>query len=341
MKIKELEQFIKEKGLPKFRLSQIIKAIYQDSIILFEEISTLPKDLRSELNAKMKILSFEPMRVLKADDKSSYKALLKAGDDNLFETVIMINKEDRWTVCLSSQIGCPVGCPFCATGKNGFKRNLKSEEIADQVLFWQNYLKKNLPKSKLDSVVFMGMGEPFLNWENVKEAIKKLTDPGLFGFGARNISVSTIGVIGGIKKFAKEFSQVNLAVSLHTANNDKRNALIPINEQNDLGKLQKTLNQYIEKTNRKLFIEYVMLENINDSKEDAIKLGEYVKSFQKPYLILVNLIPYNETCKNFKPTTTHNIEKFKNELMRQKVQVTVRKSLGKEIKGACGQLAGK
>lgn len=341
MKIKELEQFLSEQGMPKFRLNQIIKAIYQDSLLSFQDISTLPKDLRAELDKKMAILSFEPIRILKADNKSSFKALLKAGDGNMFETVIMKNKTDRWTVCLSCMIGCPIGCPFCATGKSGFKRNLTSEEIVDQVLFWQNYLKINFSKTKLDSIVFMGMGEPFLNWENVKQAIKKLTDPGLFAFGDRNISVSTIGIADGIKKFAKEFPQINLAVSLHTADNDKRDALVPINREDNLKKLHKIIDWYIEQTNRKVFFEYTLLENINDSQHDAAELAEYIKSFAKPYLILVNLIPYNETSKNFKPTSAHNIEKFKNELMRNKVQATVRKSLGKEIDGACGQLAGK
>jgi 23S rRNA (adenine(2503)-C(2))-methyltransferase len=341
MKIKELEQFLSAKGMPKFRLNQIIKAIYQDSILSFQEMSTLPKDLRAEMDKTIKILSFEPVKVLISDDQASAKVLFKTPDNLNFESVIMKNKADRWTVCLSSQIGCPIGCPFCATGKNGFKRNLTSEEITDQVLFWQNYLKINSPKTKLDSIVFMGMGEPFLNWENVKQAIKKITDPGLFGFGNRNISVSTIGIIEGIKKIAKEFPQINLAVSLHAASDKKRNMLVPINEQHNLKKLRQAIDLYIEQTNRKVFFEYTMLENVNDSQHDAVELGEYVKSFAKPYLILVNLIPYNETSKNFSPTSSREIEKFKNELMRNKVQATVRKSLGKEIEGACGQLAGK
>jgi len=341
MKIKELEQFLNAKGMPKFRLNQIIKAIYQDSILSFQEISTLPKDLRAEMEKTIKILPFEPIKVLISGDKASAKALFKTPDNLNFESVIMKNKDDRWTVCLSSQIGCPIGCPFCATGKNGFKRNLVSEEITDQVLFWRNYLKINFPETKLDSIVFMGMGEPFLNWDNVKQAIKKLTDPGLFAFGNRNISVSTIGIIDGIKKFAKEFPQINLAISLHTADDEKRNALVPINEENNLKKLRQAIDLYIEQTNRKVFFEYTMLEKINDSAHDAKELAEYVRSFAKPYLILVNLIPYNETSKKFHPTPSREIEKFKNELMRNKVQVTVRKSLGKEIEGACGQLAGK
>jgi len=341
MKIKELEKFVAENNLPKYRLTQIVKAIYQDGVASWQEISTLPKDLRATLENTIKILSGQPIRVLKADNKSSFKTLLKAEDGSVFETVLMRNKPGRWTACLSCQVGCPIGCVFCATGQGGFKRNLTGEEINDQIIFWQNYIKVNFPDDKLDSIVYMGMGEPFLNWDNVKESIKELTDPNLFGFGDRNISVSTIGIIDGFKKLAKDFPQVNLAVSLHCAINQKRNELVPINEQYNLTKLRQAINQYIDATNRKVFLEYVMLADVNDGKEDSQALIEYVQSFDKPYLLHVNLIPYNETQSKLKMTDPEKVEKFKNFLAKNKVSVTVRRSLGREIKGACGQLAGK
>ena len=341
MKIKELEKFVAENNLPKYRLTQIVKAIYQDGVASWQEISTLPKDLRATLENTIKILSGQPIRVLKADNKSSFKTLLKAKDGSVFETVLMRNKPGRWTACLSCQVGCPIGCVFCATGQGGFKRNLTGEEINDQIIFWQNYIKVNFPDDKLDSIVYMGMGEPFLNWDNVKESIKELTDPNLFGFGDRNISVSTIGIIDGFKKLAKDFPQVNLAVSLHCAINQKRNELVPINEQYNLTKLRQAINQYIDATNRKVFLEYVMLADVNDGKEDSQALIEYVQSFDKPYLLHVNLIPYNETQSKLKMTDPEKVEKFKNFLAKNKVSVTVRRSLGREIKGACGQLAGK
>ncbi|HOZ55987.1 MAG: Ribosomal RNA large subunit methyltransferase Cfr [Parcubacteria group bacterium ADurb.Bin316] len=340
MKIKELEKFIAANNLPKYRLQQIVKAIYQEGVILWQEISTLPKDLRVELEKRIEILSCQPIRMLKADNKSSFKALLKAGDGCVFETVLMRNKPGRWTACISCQVGCPIGCVFCATGQGGFKRNLESEEINDQILLWLNYIKNNFPKEKLNSIVYMGMGEPFLNWENVKESIKELTNPELFGFGDRSISVSTIGIVDGFKKLAKDFPQVNLAVSLHCANNDKRSELVPINDQYNLTKLRQAINQYISLTNRKVFLEYVMLADINDTKEDSGYLVEYVKSFDKPYLLHINLIPYNETKGKFKMTSQEKADRFKNYLAKNKISVTIRRSLGREIKGACGQLAG-
>ncbi len=339
MKIKELEKFVAKNNLPKYRLEQVREAVYREGIISWQEISTLSKDLRATLESAIRILSFQVVRILKANDKASFKAMLKTDDGNFFETVIMRNRPGRWTACLSCQIGCPIGCRFCATGQGGFKRNLTSEEITDQILLWQNYLKRNFNTDKLDSIVFMGMGEPFLNWENVKSSIKELTDQSLFGFGDRNVSVSTVGIIDGFKKLAKEFPQINLAVSLHAVNNAQRSDLVPINQQHDIVKLRQAINQYIDKTNRKVFLEYVMLRGINDGKEDAIALAEYVKSFDKPYLLHVNLISYNETATDFESTSTRDIEKFKNEIARKKISVTIRKSLGKEIRGACGQLA--
>jgi adenine C2-methylase RlmN of 23S rRNA A2503 and tRNA A37 len=264
-----------------------------------------------------------------------------AVDGNKIESVMMKNSSGRWTVCLSAQVGCPIGCIFCATGQDGFKRNLTSEEISDQVLFWQNYLKKNLKDAKVDSLVFMGMGEPFLNWENVKGAIKDLIDPELFGLGARCVSVSTIGIPTGIKKLAKDFPQVNLAVSIHSANEKKRAVLVPVSHEYNLVKLRQAIDNYLNLTNRKVFIEYVLLAGVNDNKEDARELAEYLKTFTKPYLLHVNLISYNKTKADFQPLTAEQAERFKNELSRNKISVTIRKSLGKEIEGACGQLAGK
>lgn len=337
MNIKKLEQFLQENRLPKFRLDQIIKAIYQDGVSAFAEISTLSKELREKLKNEISILSFEAQSMLVAKNGQSIKALLKLSDSNLIETVLLSPNGKTWSACVSCQVGCAMGCRFCATGKMGFKRNLTAEEITDQILFWRQYLKGQ----KLDTIVYMGMGEPFLNWQEVSESIKNLTDERLFGFGSRSISVSTSGVPEGIEKLAKEFPQVNLALSLHFASDEKRDEAMPINRKNNLGKLKIALQNYFAKTKRKVFLEYVMLEKINDSREDADKLIRFVKSIGKLQLLHINLIRYNSTDSAFKSSSKERTIDFKNYLLQNHIPVTIRKSLGEEIQGACGQLAGK
>jgi len=351
MDIKKIEEKLKELGQPSFRLKQIRKAVFEDGVSAFSEISTLAKDLREKLDEEMKILSFEVEKVLATKDGQSVKALLKLEDGKNIETVLISPKPGDWSACISCQVGCPMNCRFCATGKMGLQRNLTAEEITDQVLFWKQWLKndsvRNLTPtislerrvSILNNVVYMGMGEPFLNWENVQESIKNLIDPELFGFGSRSISVSTAGIPEGIAKLAKEFPQVNLAISLHFADDQKRSEFMPVNKKYNLTDLKKSLQEYFQKNNRKVFIEYILLENINDSQEDANKLAKYLKSIGKLQLLHVNLIRYNATGEELKPSSRNRAEEFKNFLIKNRIQVTTRKSLGEEIQGACGQLA--
>ena len=351
MDIKKFEQILKDNNQPKFRLEQIQKAIYRDGASSFSEITTLSKELRETLEKEMKILSFNVEKVLVAKDGQSIKALLKLSDGNCIETVLLSPRPDTWTACISSQVGCPLGCAFCATGKGGFKRNLTAEEITDQVLFWRQYLKKNFRlfencKLKIENcdvknIVYMGMGEPFLNWEEVKKSVEDLINPKMFEIGSRSISISTAGVQGGIEKFLDEFPQVNLAISLHFADNEMRSKYMPANRSYDLEKIKETLKNYFKKSKRKIFIEYIMFDGLNDSIEDAKKIAEYLNSVGNSYLLHVNLISYNETSGEFKSSSGNKIEKFKSYLLQNKINVTVRKSLGQEIQGACGQLAGK
>lgn len=347
MDLQKLEQFLKDNNQPKFRLEQIQKAVYKDGISAFSEITTLSKDLREALEKEMKILSFEVKKVLPSNDGNSAESLLELSDGKLIESVLISPKPGLWSVCVSCQAGCPVGCRFCATGKMGFKRNLTAEEIADQVLFWRQYLQKNLKfkisNLKLTNVVYMGMGEPFLNWEQVSESIKILTDKKLFGFGSRSLSVSTAGIAEGIEKMAKEFPQVNLAVSLHFADDEKRGQYMPINKKDNLESLKKALQKYFEITKRKVFLEYIMLDKINDSVEDAKKLADYIYSIGKLQLLHVNLIRFNATpetsIENLKPSSKNQTQFFKKELENRHISITIRKSLGEEVQGACGQLA--
>ena len=353
MDIKKLEQILKDNNQPKFRLEQIQKAIFQDGISTWAKVTTISKELREILEKEIKILSFDVEKVLVAKDGQSIKALLKLIDSNRIETVLLSPRKDTWTACISSQVGCPLGCAFCATGKGGFKRNLTAKEITDQVLFWKQYLKKfqisiRQPADKIknydiNNIVYMGMGEPFLNWEEVKKSVENLINPKMFEIGSRSISISTAGVQGGIEKFLEEFPQVNLAISLHFADNEMRSHYMPANRAYDLEKIRETLKDYFKKSKRKIFIEYIMFDGLNDSIEDAKKLVEYLNSIGNSYLLHVNLISYNDSpageLGEFKSSSGNKIEKFKSHLLQNKINVTVRKSLGQEIQGACGQLA--
>lgn len=339
MNINNLEEFLKNNNQPNFRLGQIKKAIFQEGVSSFSEISTLSKDLRELLNEKLLLLSFDAEKVLLSKDEQSMKALLRLKDGNLTETVLIAPKPGVWSACISCQVGCSIGCKFCATGKMGFTRNLSAEEITDQVLFWQQYLKTK--NQKLSTVVYMGMGEPFLNWKEVSQSLRDLLDADMFGFGARSISVSTSGIPEGIEEMSEEFPQVNLALSLHFASDEKRSAVMPINQKNNLEKLRGALQKYFAKTKRKVFLEYVMLDGVNDSKSDADKLIQFIKSIGKAQLLHVNLIRYNSTDSQFKSSSKEKTMQFRDYLEKNRTEVTIRKSLGEEIQGACGQLAGK
>jgi 23S rRNA (adenine(2503)-C(2))-methyltransferase len=355
MNLKNLEKILKDNKQPKFRLGQIKKAVYQDGISSFSEISTIPKDLRFALE-EIEILSFEVERILTSKDKNSIKALLKLTDGNEIETVLISPKDGIWSVCISCQVGCQMNCAFCATGQTGFKRNLTAEEITDQVLFWKQYLnKKQETRNKeqenfksqiqnqnfrLSNVVYMGMGEPFLNWEEVLESLKILSDPKGLSFGSRSISISTVGIPGGIEKLIKDFPQVNLAVSLHFSRDEKRDEFMPANKSLNLEKLKIELEKYFQVSSRKVFLEYIMFSRLNDDIENAQSLMRYIKSFKKPHLLHVNLIRYNSTDSDqFKTSSAEQAVKFRNYLLQNNINCTIRRSLGEDIQGACGQLA--
>ncbi len=340
MDIGKLGKVLSSEKMPRYRLDQIKKAIFRDGVSSFLEISTLPKGIREILDQVVPILPFSVVQVFKSLDGDVKKALLKLNDGKKIETVLISPKPGIWSACISSQVGCPIGCFFCATGKNGFERNLTSDEITGQVLFWRQYLRENKIKGIFGNIVYMGMGEPFLNWKEVKKSIQNLTDPSFFGFGSRSLSVSTVGIPQGIEKMAKDFPQVNLAISLHFGNDKNRSKYIPINKSYNSDYLKKAIENYFRKTKRKIFLEYTMLEGINDSIQDADDLIDFIKSTENNYLLHVNLIKYNETGYGFVSSSGVVIKKFKDYLESKKINVTTRKSLGEDIQGACGQLAG-
>jgi len=323
---------------PKYRFSQCQKAVFVDLIDDWDQAYVLPKELRESLN---KEIDLEIIGQNSELDNNVTKALLPLSDKNQIETVLMKHKDKRNTVCVSSQVGCPLGCLFCATGQMGYKRNLTTDEIIMQVLYFSRILKKD--KQKVTNIVFMGMGEPFLNFENVMDAIKIFNDKDGINIGARHISVSTIGIPQGIKDLAKQDLQVNLAISLHAPNDKLREQLIPINKKYNIRDVLNAAKIYIEQTNRQIMFEYVMIKGFNDQPNHAQELVDLLKPFPRK-LYLINLILYNpsEFPKNkFQPSTRKQVEIFKHILGRNKISVTERYRLGRGIQAACGQLANK
>jgi 23S rRNA (adenine(2503)-C(2))-methyltransferase len=337
-----LEKFLGERKVPAFRMKQIKTAIFKEAALTFDEITVLPKDLRDELDRNFKILPFEVVKVFASTEGNSCKALVKLNEGAFIETVIMSLKPGVWSACVSCQLGCAMKCAFCATGALGFKRNLTAPEIWGQVLFWNNYLRRNKMAERVADVVYMGMGEPFNNFENVAASIDTFTDKDAFGMSQRSIAVSTSGVFGQIEEFAEKFPQVNLALSLHSADLEKRKALMPVTFAYDLDKIAEGLQKYFAKCNRKVFIEYILLDGVNDTLEDAEKLLNYLKRIGRRELLLVNLIVFNPVAHaKFQPSSKNQAIKFKEFLVAHKVHATIRKSLGQDIDGACGQLAAK
>jgi len=318
---------------PKFRHQQLDQAVYVDLIDNWDQASVLPKDLRAKLNAGCP-LEIKAEVVKTSGAEPTQKALIKLEDGAEIETVLIRQKGNRNTVCVSSQVGCPLACAFCATGQMGFTRNLKAHEIVEQVLFFMRALKKEGGEAKVDNIVFMGMGEPFLNYSEVIKALKWLNDAESFNFGSRRLSVSTSGIPEGIIKIGGEKLQLNLAVSLHFATDLSRRRYMPVANKYPLEKLMPAVDDYIRKTGRKVMFEYLMIKDINDSDNDAKLLAALMN---KP-LYMVNLIPYNPTGR-FQASSAERVAKFKKILEDAEINVTTRHSYGGGIEAACGQLA--
>jgi 23S rRNA (adenine2503-C2)-methyltransferase len=317
---------------PRFRLSQAKKLIFKDFIEDWSQASVFSLELRNDLITRFP-LKIESQLFVAKDNKSG-KAVLTLDDGSRIETALMIHPGNRNTVCLSCQVGCPLACKFCASGKS-FRRNLTVDEILLQAIFWGRYLKSK-KIGNLTNIVFMGSGEPFLNYENVFRSIEYLNNPEYFDISSRKISVSTIGIVDGIRKMSNEKNKVNLAISLHFTDDKTRASIMPGTKKYPLKRLFESIDYYIEKTNRKVMFEYMMIKGINDSIKDAENLAILMK---KP-LYVVNLIKHNETGV-FEPSDNKNIINFKNILKRRGIEVVERFRLNQDVLGACGQLVSK
>jgi len=339
--VKAVQIYLSSLKLPQYRQKQILKHYFSGSYLSFSEMTDLPKLLRLDLDKNFSLLSVSESKLI--TDTSTQKALLTLKDNLAIESVLM-DYDDWLTVCVSSQVGCPLNCAFCATGKMGFKRNLTAEEIVDQILYWKNilsnpnkppFLKGGGPVSTgpedLKRIVFMGMGEPFLNWDNLLSAIKTIRED--LNIGSRKISISTAGIIPKIYEFADLNTEINLAISLHAPDQETREKIMPIARQYHFDDLIKSLNYYTAHTRRQLFLEYALIDGINDSPTHLAKLITLLKSNRLFYL---NLIPLNPVKDGLNPSSRLNL--FSETLSKNHINFSLRRSLGQSSNSACGQL---
>jgi 23S rRNA (adenine(2503)-C(2))-methyltransferase len=340
MDLKKLSVFLKENGVPAFRLKQVREAVYKNFAASWEEMPMLPAALREKLAHTMHIHSVAPIETQVSKKGDTVKFLFELKDGLKIETVLINLLPEKWSICMSTQVGCAVRCPFCATGRKGLKRNLSPDEIVDQFLAAAHYLKTK-GSHKIGSVIFMGMGEPFYNYDALSDAIRTISDPEMIGLGHRHISVSTAGHVPGIRRYAQDFPQCNLALSLHAPDDALRNDLVPLNRTYPIAQLVKALTDYISTTKRRVFIEYVLMDGINNSRSTAAKLNSFLRSVAAPKYFVVNIIPYNRTGGPYRAPAKEKIKLFADLLTDMGLEVTTRKSMGADIEGACGQLAGK
>lgn len=325
--LKELETYFIEKNDKKFRATQIYEFLYKKRVKSFDEMTNISKNTINELKTNF---SFNTIKLLlKQEDTDVKKYLFELIDGGRIETVLMYHNYGI-SVCVSSQVGCNMGCKFCESGRLKKQRNLEAYEIVEQIL----YIEEDI-KTRISHVVVMGIGEPFDNYDNIMRFVKIINCPKGIDIGSRHITISTCGLIKGIEKFMLEDGQVNLAISLHAPNDILRQELMPISKANHLDDLIKTIKKYIKITNRRVTFEYIMLDNINDSETCAIELSKLLKGIN----CYVNLIPYNETNNfGYKRSKSTQIVKFYDILKKNKINVTIRKEFGSKVDAACGQL---
>ncbi len=327
--LKDFEVLLEENKIPKFKAKQIWNWLYVNLVSEHDMMLNLDKKTINLLKENTYFPELENLLSLKDGDETQ-KILLKVADDECIETVLMKQKYG-YSVCVTSQIGCAVGCSFCASGLLGLKRDLTAGEIVMQVIFWQKYLKKI--NSRVSHIVIMGIGEPLNNYDNVIKFIDTINDEKGLNIGARHITLSTSGIVPGINRLKDYPKQINLAISLHASNDDIRNDMMKINKAYPISLLLDSVKEYQLKTNRRVSFEYIMLKGVNDSDDDAKELSTLLKDIN----CHINLIPYNEV-EEFEFVKSDRIEKFEKILSNNNMNVTVRKSRGKKIDGACGQL---
>ncbi len=329
----ELKSLLTSFGEPAYRAQQIWQGLYQNLWASPEEFSNLPRSLREKLAEELRWTALLPEAVLQSNDGETIKTLFRLADDREIEAVLMRYQERR-TLCISTQAGCAMGCVFCATGQMGFKRHLTSGEIVAQVMYYARQLKAE--GEQVTNVVVMGMGEPFHNYTNTLAAIDRLNDPKGYNFGARRFTISTVGLVPMIRKFADEKRQVNLAISLHAANDEARSALLPVNRKYPIAEVLQACRYYVQQTGRRVTFEWALIRDVNDMPEVARELARLLKGL----LCHVNVIPLNPTKKYAGQATTHErAQAFADILNQAGIPCTIRIRRGIDIQAGCGQLA--
>ena len=325
--LKELEDYFVSIGDKKFRAVQIYDFLYKKRIDDIDKFSNISKDIKKHLKENFLFSRIE--LVLKQEDKDVKKYLFKLLDGQMIESVLMYH-DYGISICVSSQVGCNMGCRFCESGRLKKVRNLEAYEIVQQILLIEEDI-----GTRITHVVVMGIGEPFDNYDNVMRFVKIINEGKGIAIGSRHITISTCGVVPGIEKFMKEEGQVNLAISLHAPNDKIRNKIMPISRAYSLDELMQVIKKYIDNTNRRVTFEYILLDNINDTDECAVELAKLLKGIN----CYVNLIPYNETENiSFKRTKKVQIMRFYDILKKKNINVTIRKEFGSNVDAACGQL---
>lgn len=324
LSFEELEKEIKSLGIKSFRAKQIYKWLHEKGVDTFDEMKNLSKDLRDKLKENFRITKIK-IYDKKVSKDGTKKFLLELEDKNIIEVVLMEYKHGN-TICISSQIGCKMGCDFCASTKNGLVRNLKVSEMLKQV-----YLINKI--EKISNIVIMGIGEPFDNYENVIKFIEMINDDKGLNIGMRKITVSTVGLVDKMISFADLNIQANLAVSLHASNDEIRKKIMKVSNKYSIYDIIDASNYYIDKTNRRITFEYILIKDVNDKKEHAEELSKLLKYMN----CFVNIIPMNEIEKS-EYKRSKNAKEFSNILTKNKIQNTIRRELGQDIDGACGQL---
>lgn len=326
-RLDDLKEYFKNINEKEFKAIQIYEWLYKKKVKSFEEMTNIKKEVIEKLKQDFKI---EPLKTLKKQiDTDVCKYLFELEDKNKIEAVLMKHDYGN-SLCVSTQVGCNMSCAFCESGRLKKVRNLKAEEMTSQILQVEQDL-----DIRISHIVLMGIGEPFDNYDNVIKFIDIINEPKGIDLGARHITVSTSGIVPKINEFASNPKQVNLAISLHAPNNKIRNEIMPINKAYPIEKLIESVKNYINKTNRRVTFEYIMLKNINDSVENAIELSKLLRGIN----CYVNLIPYNETSHiKYKKSTKEQIMKFYDTLKKNNINVTIRKEFGSKVSAACGQL---
>ncbi len=336
VEVAEIERFISKIGEKPFRVKQIVEWLWQKHAHSFDEMTNLSKELRGLLENDFQLPALQ-INTTQLSEDGTLKTRFKTFDGHMIEGVL-IPTTLRKTACVSSQIGCSLSCKFCATGTMERKRNLTFDEIYDQVVYILQQSEATYEKH-LSNIVFMGMGEPLMNYHNVLKAIEKITSPDGLGMSAKRITVSTAGVVKQIRQLGDDNVKFKLAVSLHAANDKKRNEIMPINESNNIKSIIEALNYFYKKTGSEVTFEYILLKDFNDSEKDA---EELTKIYRQVPADLINVIEYNPIDKfPFDKPDEAGFERFVEILQKNRVNVRVRHSRGKDIDAACGQLANK